>query len=504
MRKPPTLLMVLGVFASLLALTPIAYLAIRLVEGLDAAVTEILRPNTLQLLGNTLLLTVAVGVTALVLGFAQAFVIARTNVPVPGMLAVLATLPLAFPSYVLALAFTTVIPNFQGFIASWVTLTIATTPYVYLAVSVALVKINVANEEVALSLGASRWQVIRSITWPQVRPAALASLLLVVMYSLSEFGAVAILRFDTFTRAIYNAYRGSFDRTAAAALAVVLVLITIFILFFERKYRGDYTSVPQVMRRTKQQLGVTRWLLAGILSAIGIFSALVPLGSLVYWSAIGSSQADWLEIFSALGNSLYVGLLAAVVIATFAVVVSVWNLRYKSRFASLVENSIWVSHALPAIVVGLALVFLGANWLPGIYQTLWLLLISYVILFLPNAISAINTPLAQVPNSLEQIARSLGRSENGAIFSVLLPAARTGIIAGAALAGLAVLKELPATLLLRPNGMDTLATELWQATENLSYAKAAPFALGLIIIAGVPALLLNKQARNLLSEVSER
>ena len=170
--------------------------------------------------------------------------------------------------------------------------------------------------------------------------------------------------------------------------------------------------------------------------------------------------------------------------------------------SSAVDLTAWAAHALPAVVVALALVFFGANLVPAIYQTIWLLLLAYLILFLPNALGLVGTPIAQVPRSIEEVARSQGLSKNAALRKVVLPIATPGILAGVALAALTVLKELPATLLLRPNDLDTLATELWQATEVLAYSQAAPYALALIIIAGVPALVLNAQARKLISEVS--
>ena len=153
------------------------------------------------------------------------------------------------------------------------------------------------------------------------------------------------------------------------------------------------------------------------------------------------------------------------------------------------------------MVVALALVYFGANYLQPLYQSIWLLIFGYLILFLPNALAPISAPIAQVPKSIEQVARSLGLRANQALKSVVLPIAAPGVLAGVAIVSLTVLKELPATLLLKPNGVDTLATRLWQATEVLSYAQAAPYALLLILIAGVPALLLNSQARKLVSEV---
>ncbi len=211
MRKPPVVIAVLGVSAALLAVLPIGYLVLRLFEGLDRALAELLRFRTLELLSNTGLLVLAVSVSALLLGFSQAWLTTRSNVRFAPVFAVLAALPLAIPSYVMALGYMSLFPNFSGFFASWLVLTLATSPYVFLGVTAALVRIDTATEEVARTLGLGRLQVLVGITWPQVRPAATASVLLVALYVLSEFGAIALLRFDTFTRAIYNAYQGSFE-----------------------------------------------------------------------------------------------------------------------------------------------------------------------------------------------------------------------------------------------------------------------------------------------------
>ena len=501
MQKPPFAIAALGVFAALAALLPLGYLLIRLFAGFEKALAELLRIRTLELLANTLLLTVSVTITAVLIGFIQAWLTTRTNLFGAAFFAVLGTLPLAIPSYVLALAYTSVFPGFNGFFASWVTLSLASAPYVFLAVSAALIRSNVNQEEVARSLGLTSFQVLRKVTWPQVRPAAMASGLLVALYTLSEFGAVSILRFDTFTRAIYNAYRGSFDRTAAAALAVVLVLLTLIVLYFEKRYRTNYTQVEKQSRQLKIQLGAWRHLAGAALLVVGIGSSLVPIVALVSWT-FSAEAWDVSEILEALGASLGMAISAGLVIGIFATAIAIWNVRFAGRFATGVELTVWSSHALPALVVALSLVFFGANLTPGLYQTVWLLIFAYLILFLPNALSVITTPIAQVSKAQEQVARSLGLGKLGAIFKLVLPMSRAGIWAGIALASLAVLKELPATLLLRPNGVDTLATELWAATETLSYSEAAPYALLLIIIAGVPALVLNAQARKLISEVN--
>ena len=502
MDRPPFASVALGLVAALASLIPIGYLLLRLFEGFEAAMGELLRIRTLELLINTVGLTLSVSLTALAIGSVQAWLTVRSNLPVAPLFAVLATLPLAIPSYVLALGYLSVFPSFSGFWASWLTLSLATSPYVFLALSAALISSNFAAEEVARSLGKNRVQVFRSVTWPQVRPAALASVLLVALYTLSEFGAIALLRFDTFTRAIYNAYRGSFDRTSAAALALVLVLLTLVVIYFERRYRGSRWQAPTSPgRRRRVDLGKAKYLAVVALTIIGVAGAGVPIVSLVGWS-LNQQGFDWLRLGELVLSSLLVAVAAGMIIGVFALAISIWNLRYSSKLSEAVDLTAWAAHALPAVVVALALVFFGANIVPGIYQTIWLLLLAYLILFLPNALGLVGTPIAQVPRSIEEVARSQGLGKNAALRRVVLPIAAPGILAGVALAALTVLKELPATLLLRPNQLDTLATELWQATEVLAYSQAAPYALALIIIAGVPALILNGQARKLISEVS--
>lgn len=503
MKKPPKIVAVLSISAALLAVLPILYLGLRLVQGFEKAIEELLRFRTIELLGNTTLLVVTVTISALAVGFVQAWLTTRSNIFFAPLFGVLAAMPLAIPSYVMALGFISLFPGFSGFVASWLVLTLSTSPLVFLAVTAAMVRTDTATEEVARTLGLGKLAVIRKITWPAVKPAAFASSLLVALYVLSEFGAIALLRYDTFTRAIYNSYRGSFDRTSAAALAVVLLLITLLVIWFERKYRGDYQASPKALtKRLRVDLGALRLPSVALLSLIAIMGIGLPIISLVSWSVQGAASLDWKNLIAALLGSMQLAVSAGLLIGVFATAIALWSVRYRTRLGAFIETVSWATHAIPAIVVGLALVFFGANVTPWIYQTSWMLLIAYLILFLPNALAAISTPIAQVSKSLEEVSRSLGTPENKTLFKVVLPIAWPGIIAGVALVSLTVLKELPATLLLRPSEIDTLATRLWSATEDLAYSQAAPYALLLVILAGLPALALNSQARRALTEVS--
>lgn len=483
---------------------PVGYLLLRLSEGIEAAAVELFRLRTLELLVNTGLLVASVSATALAIGVFQAWFIFRTKLPGAPGFAVLATAPLAIPSYVLALGYISIFPWFSGFWASWLILSLATAPYVFLAVSAALMRSDVAGEEVARSLGLTGWAVFWKVTWPQIRTSATASTLLVALYVLAEFGAIAILRYDTFTRAIYNAYRSSFDRTAAAALAVILVVLAILILLLERRFRGGYVALgPSNAKRLRQP---TKLMPAIVLTLglVGFLAAVLPLVALGNRALIGRSEFEFSVLLEALSNSALVSVAASLLIALFGLATAIWLVFHRQRLVMILEATIWSNHALPALVVGLSLVYFGANVTGLLYQSIWLLLIGYLILFLPNALAAMSTPLSQVPASLTEVSRSLGKSYQQILRRVVMPIASPGLLAAIALAMLTVIKELPATLLLRPTGIETLATRMWQATEDLAYSQAAPYALALVIIAGLPALALNASVRRTYSEVNQK
>ena len=191
-------------------------------------------------------------------------------------------------------------------------------------------------------------------------------------------------------------------------------------------------------------------------------------------------------------------LAAGAIITVFALAITLVTVRYKSSFAGGIETGVWVGHALPGIVVALSLVFLGANLLPGIYQTVWIVLIAYVALYLPNGLAGLRNPVSQIPLALDEVGRSLGKSRMHILRRITLPIISPGVMAALALVTLTVMKELPATLLLRPTGVDTLATRLWALTDASSYAAAAPYGLLLFLLGGIPAWLLNRQIRKTL------
>ncbi|WP_308257310.1 ABC transporter permease [Pseudonocardia lacus] len=468
------------------------------VAGAGDRVAAVLgRERTWLLATNSLVLVGAVAAGSLVLGTATGWLLTRVRLPAPRLWWVLAALPLAMPSYLLAFAVVATWPGTHGLLPLTVVMVLACTPYVTLPVAAAFRMVDAAQEDVARTLGRGPLATFRAVTLPQVLPAALAGVLLVALYTLSDFGAVALLRHDVFTWAIRAAYEGTFDRTAAAVLALVLVALTLALVAAERRARRRWVrgragvavrEVAQVVPGRGATVAAVL-ALAGVAAASLAFPVVVLLGRLVEGTRNGVDVPDLLR---AAGTTLALGVGAAVLAVALAVPVAVLAARYRGRLVAAVESTAYLGHGLPGIVVGLSLVFFSLSAVPALYQSTAVLVLAYAVLFMPKAIGATRAAVERVPPVVEEVARTLGRGAGATWLAVTARQAWPGIAAGGLLVVVTVMKELPATLMLRPTGVDTLATELWRQSALGAYGAAAPAALLLVVIACVPAALLAR------------
>jgi iron(III) transport system permease protein len=491
-------LVVPATVAVAIALLPIGYLLVRAGEGGLARFSDVLvRERTVWLVVRSLGLTATVTACCLVLGISLAWLTARTDLAWRRGWTVVLALPLAVPSYVAAFTWISAFPSVAGFWGAVLVLTACCYPYVFLPVAAALRRADPSLEEVARSLGRSAVRTFLGVTVRQVRPAAAAGGLLVALYVLSDFGAVSLLRFDVFTRVIYSSYRASFDRTPAAILSLLLVALTLLITVGEARTRGRalQARVGAGAARRAMIVRLGRWRPVAGTAAVAVTAVSLgfPAVSLAYWLARGRSAGlDLGRLTEGAVATLWVSLLGAALITVLAVPVGVLAARHRGRSVRAMEHAAYAGHALPGIVVALSLVFFGIRYAEPIYQRTPLLVVAYAVLFLPAAIGAVRASVAMSPPLLEEVARSLGRGPSQVLRRVTLPLAGPGVAAGAALALLTCMKELPATLLLRPTGMDTLATRLWSATGAGAYAAAAPYAALLVLLAVVPTFLLTR------------
>ena len=485
---------------------PLAYLLVTVAGEAGEALDTVANSRTAALVARSLALAAAVTASAVALAVPLAWLTARTDLPGRRIWAVLAALPLVIPSYIGAYAFLSALgptgllrdllqgpfgverlPDITGFGGAWIVLTLFTYPLVLLPVRSTLRGLDPQLEEAALGMGRSQWQAFRSVVLPQLVPAIGAGAILVALYTLHDFGAVSIMRFDSFTREIYTLYRASFDRTGAAALALILVALMFVLVWLESRARGERTfhrSGPGSARRPRQ-VPLGRWRTPSIVfcGLVCGFALILPAAVLVYWSLQSfAGSPNWGETLGAAGSSLLVSGLAAMAAAACAIPVAVLSVRFSSRGARLIERLTYIGYALPGIVVALALVFFATRAFPAVYQTLALLVFAFVVLFLPLAIGSARASLQQVSPHLEEVARSVGRSPVNVLRTVTAPLMAGGILAGAALVFLTAIKELPATLILAPIGFETLATEIWNATSVGFFERGAIPSLVLLAV----------------------
>lgn len=496
--------MAIGVLSVATLLVPPTFLIVR--AGFGDAWGILTRTATAGLVGRTLLLAFLVGLGAVLIGVPMAWLVVRTRLPGARWWAAGCSLPLAMPSFVSALSLLGAfgpkgflqqlldplgvdrLPEIYGLPGATLALIMATFPYVFLLAVAALRGIDPSVEDAARSLGRRPAGVFFAVTFPQIRRAVVGGALISGLYVISDYGAVSLMRYDTLTPAIFARTNASFDRAPAAVLGVLLVALTVLFLVLEQRARGTRTSyrLGPGSGRTASSVALGRWtaVALGFSTVVMAMFVLIPVAVLVFWIGRAVSNGQQLDVpWGAAVNTLTVALASAVLVTVLAVPVSILARRYRRPWTIGLERSAYSSNALPGVVVGLSLVFVGARYVPVLYQTLPLLFVGYLIRYFAQALTGVDTALAAVNPRAEEAARGLGRAPLRVITSVTLPMMRPGLISGATLVFLSVLKELPVTLFLRPTGFDTLATVVWSKAGTGIYGQAAVAALMLLIVA---------------------
>jgi iron(III) transport system permease protein len=467
-----------------------------------------------ELLLNTAALAFTVSLGTLLLGVSLAWIVARLDFPGRRVWEWALVLPLSMPTYVLAYVYTYLLgvggpveriwqmwagPDAQVFspyslTGATLVMTLDTFPFVYLLTRAALLNFNVSFEEIARVCGASRLRTLLTVTLPLLRPAIVAGLSLAILYVVSDFGAVSLLRFQTFTYAVYQQISGRYDHTAAAVLSLLLVAFALVFLVAERWFRkrsrfyqttGRYRATPRTTCGPGATICVTAYLALVFGTSFG-----VPAFLLVQWSgaALTSGIID-ARFIGFVGNSLLLSGVAASAAVLIGLPLAYLATRWPSKLNVLCLQAAYAGYILPGPVGALALLVLFSHLAPIWYGTVVVLIIAYIVHFLPAGLQTMEPALQQVTPNLEEASRSLGHGSYDTLRRVTLPLVRGGFIAAWVLMFLQCMKELPATLLLRPVGFDTLAVRVWLEASEEYYQLAAPSAL-LIVIMTLPAILL--------------
>jgi iron(III) transport system permease protein len=502
LRSPHWPLYALAVPVIAVIALPIFYLILRGAGAGAEGVEYLFSARTLTIVVNSLAMAFAVAAGSVAIGVPFAWLTARTDLPYRRFWLVGGLLTMVIPSYLGAIAFVeafgpvgalrdllaplgvTRLPPVYGFFGAWAVLTLYTFPYVVLPVRAALLKIDPAQEEAARMLGMGRWRAFYRVTLPQLRPALAAGILLSMLYTLSDFGVVMVLRYNAFTRAIYTAYNSSFDRERAALLALVLVALTVALVLLERRAGKSlpvYRLQGQAARKSSP-VPLRRWtlpalVLCAFLVLIGVGVPLAVLGGWALNPNLTSSVPVELESLTA--QTVGVSVVTALVVGIAALPLALLAARATSRISRVLVGASYLGNVLPGLVTGLALVYFAANYWPSVYQTVPLLVVGYAARFLPYSVGATRSALAMISPRLEEAARTLGCTGEAATRRITLPMARAGVLGGMALVTLSAMKELPTTLMLSPIGFRNLATRAWTGYEAASFA-----------LVGTPGLLL--------------
>ena len=510
---PPWYFLVPGVVVGIGVILPLIYLLVRAFEAETEELFQIVfRTRTVHLLGNTLLLVIGVVGTGILLAAPLAWVTARTDLKGKRIFTLLGVLPLAIPGYVtayallglsgphgtFALLFGPSFPNLRGYWGALIALSFYTSPYLFLNLRTALVGLDPAIEESAYSLGSRSHEVFFRAILPQLRPALYAGGLLVALHVLGDFGVVSLMRYETFSYALYTQYSAAFDRTYAAWLALMLLVLTGSLLYMEgRLLRGSKfhrAGSGASHQASPISLGVWRIPTYMYLGALTLASIVAPTVTIGFWTLKGVDSYHMQDFFRALSGSFLVSTPAAFLTAALAVPLAYLGVRYSSSICRILERGAYLGYATPPLAFALALIFFFRGM--AIYQTLWILIYAYTIHFLAEAIGPVRSALYQASPRLEEAARSLGYPPLKAFFKSTFPLLRSGVIVSIAFVFLAAMKELPLTFLLSPAGYETLAVNVWSYTTEAMFAEGARYALAIVVCSALfVGLLLMQDAR---------
>lgn len=505
----------LGVVACVMI--PVAYLVIGAVSAGQEGIDYLLQTRTARVVANSVALMLMTTLLATLIALPFAWLTSRCDLPARRLFLVLGLAAMVIPSYLTAVTFAEAfgpkgimqsllepfgvdrLPGIKGLFGATLTIAFVTFPYVVLPVRAALLHCDRSLEEAGQSLGLNRWQVFRQIILPQLRPALSAGMLMTALYTLSDFGAVAVMRFNAFTRAIFIQTE-SFRMDKASVLGLVLISMTMLLLLLQSRLHtnGKHYRIGTGASRELQTIRLGKLKLpATLFCAIVVFMGLaVPLLVLFKWLA-GHTLTDPIHISLELlvRNTVGVSAITALAVTAAALPLALLAVRADSRFDRWLVKLAYAGNILPGIVIALALVFFASRHMFSLYQTLPLLILGYAIRFLPYSVGATESALEQINPRFEESARSLGLSSREALLRITVPLARSSMLAGLALVFLNVMKELPITLILRPIGFRTFATRIWSAYDEAFLSSIALPGLVLILVSATALFVILRQEK---------
>ncbi|GAB4523597.1 MAG: iron ABC transporter permease [Haliangiales bacterium] len=496
---------------------PGVYLVLMVAAGDVSAVAVLASAETWWAVGRTLALGGGAAALCVALSVPLAWLTHATDMPGRRFFRVALNLPLAVPSYVGAFVVVALFAPGGTLVDLWTGLglpeiyggagaTLAlmfSYPFALLPLQAALARSDPRLWESARSLGAGPWRTFWQVIMPGLRPAIITGALLIGLYAVGDFGAVSLMRYRSLSYLIYVRYKSLFDSDEAAVLALLLVIVAVSAVILLRIVRGPFQQALSTSgeRRPWPRIGLGRWRIpaaagCALVLACGLG---LPLYVVIRWCLRGLMLGNEITIpWLPLVHSVELGLLAGALLVAAALIPALW-FRYGQRRSDR-SGSRWVGtlvhigYALPGIVVALALVSLASAYLGPIYQTTLLLLLGFLLRFFPLALQTLDEAIASHNRGLFWAARSLGCGPAGAWVRAVIPNAKPALAAAFLAVFVAVIKELPLTLLLSPPGYATLSTEIWMLTEDAYFAAVSPAVFAMLLVAAVVLLFAPRRA----------
>ena len=514
-QRAPLALKVTALITAFLFACPGLYLIWRNITSDSDPLGLLFSEQTLSPLMRTINLTVMVTLSAAILGTGLAWLTIRTDLPYRRVLKLILPLPLVFPTFVGAAAFIrTLNPGgiannllenigidrtleLHGLFGAWLVLTLFTYPYVYLPVAARLKNLPSSLEESARLLGDSGWATFRKVILPQIASSLFAGSLLVFLYTISDFGAVQLMRYDTLTRAIWTTRLN--NQPVSFALALILLSLAAFAVIvetlFSRKFRKpDFATQVEViltpLKKWKSLAVSVSWLI--------VFLALItPTIALGDWAADGLLREfrggrplfiEFEDIIKPTINTAWISMLTAVIAAVIVLPVSYLVAKYRSPIGNTANAVMTSTFAMPGLLIALSMFFwtLRTSWAAEhLRGTIVILIFAYLVRFSAQALAPARAAVASIPESMEDASQVLGASKIKRFFSIDLPVVTPGLLAGSGLVLMSTMKELPITLLVAPFEFPTLTTKIFQSFEDAFVAEGGLLALILVLLSAI-------------------
>ncbi|MBD2231682.1 ABC transporter permease [Phormidium tenue] len=525
---------------ALVMLLPVAIILASLFTNSSDAWGHLAATVLPEYIRNSLMLMVGVGLGVLAIGVSTAWLVSTCQFWGRRWFEWLLLLPLAAPTYILAYVYTDTLeyfgpvqtalrglfgwqqatdywfPNIRSIEGAILLFSLTLYPYVYLLARVAFLEQSTATLEASRCLGCGPWSSFRSVALPLARPAIAAGTALALMETLNDFGTVAYFSVSTFTTGIYRTWFGMGDRPAAVQLSAVLLLFIFALVVLEQRSRRRaryYQGMARTISQSRYGLGGLRAVGAWLACAAPVLLGLIIPTGLLLGMTIRNAEDTLNGDFVVLGfNSLVLAVLAAVLAVLLALVMA-YGLRLNgTSFLKLSVQGANLGYAVPGAVIAVGTLIPLAQfdnaidaWMRQTFGfstglllsgTIIALLFAYLVRFLAVSFGAIEAGLGKIKPSLDDAARSLGQTPNQTLMKIHRPLLGSSLLTATMLVFVDVMKELPATLIIRPFNFDTLAVRVYQYAADERLIEASAPALAIILVGLLPVLWLSKQIAN--------